>query len=320
MSLAPPQPKAPKLNRDDPSHYTIADLPPEFAAFETELDGLDVGAPGKVGLLELDFEVLGGATRIARQHQRFPLQAFRPIYLDPRQPGMAFVSIMSHGGIVRGDRYRLDLNCGAGAAAHVTTQSASKIYRMDRNYATQIIHLQAGPESVLEYLPEPVIPYRDSRFRGRIELRADPTATVILGETLLPGRVAHGEHHDYTIYDTRLEARSSGGELLFTEALKFEPARSSPHSPARLGPHAVLATLYALSRRVPARLLSDRLHARLATLPDVRAGVSVLPNDAGAWVRVLGEDSLAVSAALHAAWDEARLALIGSPAPDRRKT
>jgi urease accessory protein len=47
---------------------------------------------------------------------------------------------------------------------------------------------------------------------------------------------------------------------------------------------------------------------------------SELPNASAAWVRVLGESSLNVSAALHAAWDEARRALIGAPAPSRRKT
>lgn len=320
MSLVLPQREAPATDRDDPRHYTIADLPPEFAAFETDLDEPGVGRPGKVGLLELDFELLAGATRITRHHQRFPLQAFRPIHLDPVRPDMAFVYAMSHGGTVRGDRYRIDLTCGPGSSAHVTTQSAAKIYRMDRNYATQIVRLKAGPESILEYLPEPVIPCRDSRFCGRIELEVHPTATVILCETLLPGRVAHGEHHDYTIYDSHLEARSTEGELLFTDALKFEPGRASPHSPGKLGTLAVLTSLYVVSHRVRSRLLSDRIHARLGEFSDVRAGGSELPNNCGARVRVLGENSIDAAAALLAAWDEARLALIGAPAPNRRKT
>lgn len=320
MSVVLARSEAVSPNRDDPDHYAIAKRPDEFAVFETDLDEPGVGRPGKVGLLELDFAVLGGATRIARHHQRFPLQAFRPIHLDPRRPGMAFVYVISHGGTVQGDRYRMDLTCGPGASAHVTTQSATKIYRMERNYATQIVRLAAGSESFLEYMPEPVIPYRASRFRGRTELVVDPTATVILGEILLPGRVAYGERHDYTIYDSRLEARSPAGDLLFADALKFEPERMSPHSPGRLGARSVLATLYALSRQVTARALSDRLHARLAGIPGIVGSASELPNHQGAWARILGERSLDVSAALHAAWNEARLALVGAPAPHRHKT
>jgi urease accessory protein len=52
----------------------------------------------------------------------------------------------------------------------------------------------------------------------------------------------------------------------------------------------------------------------------VLGGASELPNGCGAWVRALGDTSGEVAAALHAAWDEARLAVIGVPAPNRRKT
>ncbi len=319
MNLAPPHPKAVAPRRDDPRHYTLPDLPPEFAAFETPVEGLGVGQPGKVGLLELAFAPLGGATRIVRHYQQFPLQVFRPVYLDPHRPEMAFASAMSHGGMVQRDRYRLDVTCEPGASVHVTTQSATKIYRMERNYATQFVRLTAGPESFLEYLPDPVIPCRDARFYGKAELIVHPNASVILGEVLRPGRVAYGEHHDYTLYASHLEARSFEGDLRFSDTLKFAPRRTSPHSPGRLGPHAAMATLYVVTRRIPARSLSDRLHARLAGLPEVAGGASELPNGCGAWVRVLGASSLHVSAALHAAWDEARLALIGVPAPHRRK-
>lgn len=320
MSLAAPQSETEATRRDDPSHYTLTDLPPEFAAFETAVDGLGVGQPGKVGLLDLGFALSGEKTRVIRHFQQFPLHVFRPIYLDPYRPEMAFAYIMSHGGTVQGDRYRLDLTCAPGASAHITTQSATKLYRMDVNYATQFVRLTAAADSFLEYMPDPVVPFRGTRFCGRTSLTAHESATVILGEILLPGRVAHGENHDYTIYATHLEACSSEGDLWFCDSLKFAPDSRSPQSPGRLGPFAALANLYVISRRVAPHSLSARLHARLAQLPEVMGGASELPNGRGVWVRVLGAGSIEVSAALHAAWDEARLALIGVPAPIRRKT
>lgn len=306
--------------RNDPRHYTPADLPADFAAFETPVAGLDVGHPGKVGLLEIDFAALNGTTRIVRQFQQLPLQVFRPLYLDPHRPEMAFVYVMSHGGTVQGDRYRLDLSCGPATSVHVTTQSAAKLYRMESNYATQMVRLTAGAGSFLEYLPDPIIPFRGTRYFCWIQLTAHPTASVILGEVLLPGRVAYGECHDYTLYASRLEARSCEGKLLFSDALTLGSRRGSPHSPGRLGAFTSLANLYVVTQQVPAHLLSARLHERLAEFPDVLGGASELPNDSGVWVRVLGASSLEVSSALHALWDEARRALIGVPAPLRRKT
>lgn len=306
--------------RDDPRHYTIADLPPDFAALATPVEGLGVGVSGKVGLLELTFAPAGGATRVIRQFQQFPLQVFRPVYLDPHRPEMAFVYVMSHGGIVQGDRYRVDIACEPGASVHVTTQSMAKLYRMECNYATQRVELSAGAESFLEYLPDPVIPFRGARFYGKTLITAHPTATVIVGEILLPGRVAHGEHHDYTLLVSKLVARGFEGELQFCDTLKFDPRRTPSHSPGRLGPYAALATLFVVTRRTCARSLSNWLHERVASFPQVLGGASELPNGSGAWVRMLGANSLDVAAALHAAWDEARLAVVGVPAPLRRKT
>jgi urease accessory protein len=68
------------------------------------------------------------------------------------------------------------------------------------------------------------------------------------------------------------------------------------------------------------RALSDRLHDRTRQMTDVVAGVSELPNECGVWVRLMGRASAQVRQAMFAAWDEARLALTGMPAPDRRKT
>jgi hypothetical protein len=65
-----------------------------------------------------------------------------------------------------------------------------------------------------------------------------------------------------------------------------------------VGAAAALATLYMISRRVPARSLFDRVHARLAELPSVTGGASELPNDCGASVRILGGDSISVSATI----------------------
>jgi urease accessory protein len=306
--------------RGDPSWYTPADLPAEIRTFDTPVRHLGVGVAGKVGLLDLGLAPVAGATRIARQFQQQPLYIFHPLYVDPGWPGMAFVYMLQSGeGIVQGDRYRLDLECAPGAAVHFTTQAATKIYRMTENFACQLVNLTAGAGAFVEYLPDPVIPFRDSRFYQRLCLTIDPEASVILGEILLPGRVARGEMHAYSLYYTDLEARTPDGVLLCADRLKLDPGLTSPHSPGRLGPYDVLAALYVISRRLPAGDLVSRLQDCLASQTEVLAGASALPNGCGAVLRALGYRSAAVGAAMRLAWNEARLALVGIPAPDLRK-
>ena len=306
--------------RDDPSWYTPTDLPAEVRAYRTPAGHPAAGHAGKAGLLDLHLAPVAGATRIVRQFQRMPLYLFHPLYIDEGWPGMAFVYMLQSGeGIVQGDRYRLDLDCAPGAAAHFTTTSATKIYRMENDFGCQLVNLTAGADAFVEYLPEPVIPFRDSRFYQRTCLTVGPGASVILGEILLPGRVARGEAHAYSLYYTDLEARTPDGALLFADRLKLEPGSAPPRSPGLFGPYDVLGALHVVTRRSPADVLVDRLHRCLGARPEVMAGVSALPNDAGVAVRVLGRTSAEVGAAMRSAWNEARLALVGIPAPEPRK-
>jgi urease accessory protein len=252
---------------------------------------------------------------------RAPLHVYRPIYLDARRPDMAFIFVQQSGdGLVQGDRYRADIDCAAGAAAHITTQAATNVFRARENFATQLVNLRADAGSVLEYLPDPVVPFRGSRLFQRICLTADRESTVILGETLLPGRVAHGEVHAYDLHWIETEVCRPDGTLLFADVLRLNPtAGDDANSLGLLGAYDVVATLYVISAQSEQAVLVASLRTALADCVDVLAGVSELPNDAGCAVRLLGPSSRTVKAALRTAWNSARLALLGAPAPDLRK-
>lgn len=308
--------------RHDPAWYTPADLPEEVTGFDgSVLGGLGVGAAGKVGLLELSLAPVQGITRVRREYQRAPLHIYRPIYLDPGRPDMAFIFVQQSGdGLVQGDRYRVDIDCAGGAAAHITTQAATKVFATRQNFATQLVSLDAGAGAVVEYLPDPVVPCRGSRLFQRTRVTAGPGSTVILGETLLPGRVAHHEAHVYDLYWAETEVRDPDGTLLFADVLRLRPGNGDdPSSLGLFGAHDVIATLYVITARSEPGALVALLRRALAACPDVLAGVSELPNDSGATVRLLGHTSKAVLAAQRTAWNAARLALLGVPAPNLRK-
>ncbi|MEU8322219.1 urease accessory protein UreD [Nonomuraea sp. NPDC048881] len=300
-------------------HYTIDSVPADVARHAGVPDTLPVGSPGKVGVLELAFERRGGRTELTGHFQKAPLQIMRPHYYDPARPDLPYVMVMSTGGgVLQGDRHRLDVACGAGASVHVTTQAATKLYRMEQDYATQLVSLTAGPDGYLEYLPDPVIPFAGSRFYQRTLVSAGPGATVIVGETVLAGRLARGERHAYTAYCNDLDVRDAGGGLLFADPLRLVPDRAPVTGPAMFGEHGVLSSLYVITSAVPAAELAGALH-EVAAGSGLPGGASTLPNGAGAWARLLGPESPPVLAALERLWDLARRAVTGHPAPDRRK-
>jgi urease accessory protein len=312
----------PAARRHDCDRWRLRLLPDHLTAFDEAIrGGLPVGAPGKVGVLELGLVAAGGATRVQRQYQQAPLHVYRPIYLDPGRPDMAFIFIQQSGdGYVQGDRHRLDIDCGPCTAAHVTTQAATKVFAARQNIVTQFVHLNAAANSVLEYLPDPVVPCRGSRFFQRIDVTADERSTVILGETLLPGRVAHGERHAYDLYWTETEVRRPDGRLLFADVLRLSAADGQrPTSIGLCGGHDVVASLFVVTSRVDSPELVTITRGAFVACPDVIAGVSELPNHCGVVARVLGDSSKSVQRAITNAWSEVRLALLGAPAPNLRK-
>ncbi len=306
---------------DDPRHALPVPVPREFDRFDTELYGSGAGGHGKIGLMELEFKRQGDRTVRSSHSYRSPLQMFQPIYLDPQRPDMPFIMILQNGGgMIQGDRYRIDIHGLPGSAAHVTTQSHGKLYKCEENYVTQVVNITAEAGSFIEYLPDTTIPYRDSRFFQHTELHIDPTATAIIGEILAPGRTAHkGEHHHYTIYYSQLEVTDLDGKLLVADTIKLEPKLHSPKSPAILGEMDALGVLYIFTRRLPAEKLTRVLRQALASHDQSISGVSALPNDAGVSVRILGSTAYIVERARTIAWDAARQALFGVPAPNLRK-
>jgi urease accessory protein len=283
--------------------------------------GLAVGSPGKVGVLELTLAPSGGTTRVHRQYQRSPLYVYRPIHLDAGRPDMAFVFVQQSGdGLVQGDRYRVDVHCAAESAVHITTQAATNVFGARQNFAEQLVNLHADAGAVVEYLPDPLVPFRGARLFQRTCVTADPSATVVLGETVLPGRVAHGEAHVYDIVCCETELRSPDGRLQFADTLRLNPAGGEdPRSLGMLGGHDVVATLYVVTGRIDPAAIVSLLRTALGACPDVLAGASELPDDCGAVARILGPNSKAVKRAMRNAWDAVRVALLGVPAPDLRK-
>ncbi|MGH3243982.1 MAG: urease accessory protein UreD [Spirillospora sp.] len=292
-------------------------LPAAVAGHAAVPDTLPVGAPGKVGVLDLAFAVAGGRTELTGHFQKAPLHTTRPLYPDPPRPGMPYVMVMSSGGgVLQGDRYRMDLDCGPGTSVHITTQTATRLYRMEHDYATQMVDIAAAPGSYVEYLPKTTIPFGDSRFYQRLRVTAAPDATVVLGEKLMAGRLARGERHAYTAYCADLEVCDPAGHLLFADPIRFVPAEDAVTGPVAMDGFGLLASLYVVTAARPPEEVCDAMHEAIAET-GLRGGASVLPTGCGAWARILGGLSPEVEAAFHRTWDAVRLLLLGVPAPSR---
>ncbi len=310
---------SPGSGRLAPERYLPSWVPEPVRRHAAVPATLPVGSPGKVGILDLAFERIGDRTELTGHYQKAPLHITRPLYLDPEAPDLPYVMLMSSGGgVLQGDRYRVDVSCGEGASVHLTTQGANRLYRMEQDYATQLVDITVGPGGYVEYLPDKTIPFGGTRYYQRIGVTAAPDATVVLGETLMAGRLARGERHAYTAYCSDVEVHDDEGRLLFADPLHLVPEEGEATGPAVMAGFGVLSSLYVITAAKPAQVVADTMHEALAGT-GLRAGASVLPDERGAWARFLGAESPEVEAAFIRVWDAVRRLLLGVPAPDRRK-
>ncbi|MBE1489349.1 urease accessory protein UreD [Plantactinospora soyae] len=291
---------------------------PELAPYQDEPAQLASAAPGKVGLLRLAFEHRVDRTVLTDLFRQAPLLVQQALYWDVEMPEMACVFIIStSGGMLQGDRHRIDVSLGARARVHLTTQAANKIQEMDANYAVQVQRITLGEDAYLEYLPEPVIPYRRSRFLTHTAVTLPETATMVAAEILLPGRKHHraGEIFQYDVYSATVRAARPHGPDLFVEKFVIEPARFGVGRRGVLDDFHVLGTVLLLTSPERARRVAERMPPSWDDELPLAAGANRLPNDAGLVYRVLGRETEPVRAKVRQFCAVARSEAVGRPTP-----
>jgi urease accessory protein len=272
-------------------YYTPGDIPPEVLAYDKKLDQLGVGKAGKIGalVLKLENDVQRNKTIITDQYSRVPLFTQRALYLEESLPSMAYVFIISpSGGILQGDRYRMDITVTNNACAHITTQGATRLYRMEKNFATQMVNVSVDEGCYFEFIPDQIIPYRDSRFYQTLNFKVHENATAVYSEMVVPGRVASGESFEYDICYLKALARDYLNNLRFIDIAILEPKKRNLSSIGILGNYTVVGSVYVLAQRRYVRILNDEINARLREADSIVGGSSILPGSSGIVVRMLG--------------------------------
>jgi urease accessory protein len=302
-------------------HYTPQVVPPEVLAYDSSLAQLGVGKAGKLGalILRLEQDKSNGRTSVKEQYSRVPLYTQRALYLEEALPNMAYMYIISpSGGILQGDRYRMDIALRNHAFAHITTQGATRLYRMERNYATQIINIDVGEGCYFEYIPDQVIPYRDSRFYQEANLSVHDNATLLYSEIITPGRVASGEHFDYDICYMKAVAKDPSGDLKFTDVALLEPKKRDLAAYGVMSGHEVVGNMYVITKKkVPE--INLHINDTLKAISKVYAGATILPRNSGVGIRMLGNTASDLRYAIYEAVRVVRRTILNAPFSGIRK-
>ena len=270
------------------------DVPSQFASFDGKIPQMDVGKTGKIGFLKLTLESDSqrNKTIITEQLSRVPLYVQKALYYDETIPSMAHVFVLSpSGGVLQGDRYRTDIELKNGAISHITTQGATRMYKMNSNYATQMINLNVGKNCYLEFLPEQLIPYKNSRYYQKATFKIDDSATLVYSETIVPGRVAMGELFDYDVCCLKTLCYDDKQEMKFHDNCILEPKKQTMNSLGIFGNKTAHSMMYVVTKQECIEELYETINQLFKDNDEIIGGASILPNNSGLSVKVLSNSS-----------------------------
>jgi urease accessory protein len=178
------------------------------------------------------------------------------------------------GGLVDGDRIAMDIDVGRGAAAFISSQASTKIYRSPGGTSADM-HACVAADGLLVVAPDPVVCFAGARYRQTQTVELADRAALVLVDWVSSGRHAAGERWAFDEYHGRITVRLDG-RLLVHDALALRAADGNLRE--RLGRFDVLAvvvlagttlagaasSLVATASGVPLRRCADQLVAATA--------------------------------------------------------
>jgi urease accessory protein len=288
-------------------------------------EGVRTGAAhvGAALTLEFSHDATVQRTVLASSSQEPPLRVIRAF---ANEDSSALVHLHNvSGGLLGGDHLRLQVEVGANAAAQITTTGATRLYRARAAAApaTQVNEIRIHENALLEYVPDPIIPFAGSRFAQRTAIYLEDGAGLFWWEVLAPGREARGEIFEYERVEMRADIFSRGRRIA-AENARIEPQRRAVSSLARLGPYRYWATFCICRAGLDSRAwLAGEEHLREVASPlnrpgEVLWGVSTLVAD-GLVVRGVALRGRDLLSGLRQLWNAAKLRLYGREAVPPRK-
>jgi urease accessory protein len=187
---------------------------------------------GRFAQGRLSFERAGALTANRSAYAESPLRLFTQRSRGPC--AWAYTSMLG-GGLLGGDRLRLEISVGRGARACVCTQGPTRVFRSPGGCSSELC-ARVEEEAMLVLAPDPVACFAGARFEQRTDVELSATASLSLWEVLSAGRDGWG----FARCRSALSVRRAG-KALVDEAWLLDPAHGALSQ--RLGRFQAIATL-----------------------------------------------------------------------------
>lgn len=258
------------------------------------------------GILTLSAKKRRMKTILSDCYYEGALKITRPVYLEEGIPSIYLIHV--GGGYVDGDIYQTTLSLEQGAELAVTTQSSTKVYRTPKAPVLQKTTIYLGQSSTLEYLPDPLIAYKGSKFLQETEVHAEEGSSLFYSDIITPGWAEDGSTFKYDWIRSKLKIYK-GGKLVLFDHTYLEPD-GDMHGLMQMEGYSHCGTFLIYHNHAGKEFL-DELNEKMTHFhPEARFGMSAIPEN-GAVLRILARNSGVIEKMISHAHEFSRRELLG---------
>lgn len=259
------------------------------------------------GKLDLQFAKAANRTVLRTRRHFGPLRVQKPLY--PEGPEICHVVVIHPpGGLADRDDLSICLTLEQGAHSVITTPGATRWYKAKEGSTVRVtIVLRAG--AVLEWLPNENIYFASASARTNLRIELAEGAIACGWDINMLGRIASGESWDSGVLRAAIEFVRDDGSPIWNERTLLQAGSGLVHARQGLSSYPIFGTLWCVGAR-DQRNIAETLAAELPFTPELRAGISLLPDDV-LLVRVVGRQIEPVKSMMIGCWSRIRPTLVG---------
>lgn len=178
---------------------------------------------GRQSVLILETELKEGKTKLKDSFFTSPFKIAKPFYNVPGNIiGLCIMNASA--GILEGDAYKIEVTLGENSQVELTTQSYTKIHKMNSGCAEQNISINLKKGALLKFMPQPTIPFAGSRFLSKARINLAEESMLLFSDVLSCGRLKMSEQFGFDIYKSRTEVLYKE-KIIFADNMMLEPGR-----------------------------------------------------------------------------------------------
>jgi urease accessory protein len=289
---------------------------------EASTTGPSVGlGTGEAAVIERESElrvVVGlvkGRSELVTRYHTSPLKIAKTFRLDNEDwRQLAVVQMDGSPGLLEGDRYLLDWHMKEGTRLYATNQAYTRVHPCGTGDSRlrQRFRLETG--ALMEWIPEPVMLFREARFVTETEIDLAEGSICMLGDIFCPGRLSRGEAFAFQSYDAKVTVHYEG-EIVHYQRQRWEPDILPLSSAGCFGSFTHIGAFSVFSDRVNAEIVMkvrEALERKIGEPEGLSWGIARTAKF-GLVVQAAGNAAWRLQRLLLEAWDVARLLLLGQP-------